>query len=123
MPLTPSPLPIRWGEGDFSFGRGYPGRRSFVACPGLVCGTPLAFSNWSLVTSAARRIDVATVQRIERLVGGDRVVEDRILRFIAARYGARSLLYLPPHVAAQVLKRPADFVRAAKRYCEPELGL
>ena len=68
------------------------------------------------------RLPVATVQRIERLVGGDRVTEERILRFIGARYGARSLLYLPPQVAAQVLKRPADFIRAAKRYCEPELS-
>jgi hypothetical protein len=30
---------------------------------------------------------------------------------------------LPPHVAAEVVKRPADFIRAAKRYCEPELAL
>jgi hypothetical protein len=65
---------------------------------------------------------VATVLRIERLVGGDPVTEDRVLRFIGARYTARSLVYLPPPVAAQVLKRPADFIRAAKRYCEPELG-
>ena len=66
-------------------------------------------------------IPVATVRRIERLVGGDPVTEDQILRFIGAQYGAENLLYLPPHVAAQVLKRPADFIRAAKRYCEPEL--
>jgi hypothetical protein len=43
------------------------------------------------------------------------------LRFIAGRYGAKSLVYLPGQVAAEILKRPADFVRAAKRYCEPEL--
>jgi hypothetical protein len=64
---------------------------------------------------------VATVQRIERLVGGDARTEDQILRFIAARYGARSLVHLPGQVAAEILKRPSDFVRAAKRYCEPEL--
>ncbi len=69
------------------------------------------------------RLPVGTVQRIERLVGGDPVSEERILRFIAARYGAKSLLYLPPQVAAEILKRPTDFIRAAKRYCEPELGL
>ena len=69
------------------------------------------------------RLPISTVQRIERLVGGDLVAEDQILRFILARYGAKSLLYLPPHVAAQVCKRPADFVRAAKRYCQPELEL
>ena len=71
----------------------------------------------------AGRLPVATVLRIERLVGGDAVVEDQILRFIAARYGAKNLLYLPRHVAAAILKRPADFIRAAKQHCQPELGL
>jgi hypothetical protein len=68
------------------------------------------------------RLPAATVQRIERLVGGDPVVEVQVLRFIAARYGARNLLYLPRHVAAAILKRPAHFVRAAKQYCQPEPG-
>ncbi len=68
------------------------------------------------------RLPVATVQRIERLVGGDPVTEDQVLRFIAERYGAGSLMGLPARVAGQVLRRPADFVRAAKRHCEPELG-
>ena len=75
------------------------------------------------VTSAPTRIGAATVLRIERLVGGDPVTEDQILRFIGARYGARSLFYLPSHVAAAVCKRPADFIRAAKQYCQPELAL
>ncbi len=66
-------------------------------------------------------LPVQTVQRIERLVGGDLVTEGQILRFIGARYGAKSLVYLPVAVAAQICKRPADFIRAAKRYCEPEL--
>jgi hypothetical protein len=69
------------------------------------------------------RLPVATVQRIERLVGRDAVTEDQVLRFIGARYGARNLFYLPAHVAAQVCRRPADFVRAARCYCQPELGL
>ncbi len=69
------------------------------------------------------RLPVATVLRIERLVGGNPVTEGLILRFIAGRYGAKSLVYLPAAVAAQVLKRPRDFVRAAKRYCQPELGI
>ena len=67
------------------------------------------------------RLPVGTVLRIERLVGGDPVVEDQVLRFIAARYGAKSLLYLPRQVAAAVLKRPGGFVGAAKQHCEPEL--
>jgi len=67
------------------------------------------------------RLRVATVQSIERLVGGDPVTETQVLQFIAKRYGAKNLLYLPPHVAAEILRRPADFVSAAKRFCEPEL--
>ena len=69
------------------------------------------------------RLPVVTVQRLERVLGGDPVTEDQVLRFIAARYGAKNLFYVPPHVAAAVLKRPADFIRAAKLFCEPELGL
>jgi len=67
------------------------------------------------------RLPVATVVRLERVLGGDPVTEDQILRFIAAQYGAKNLFYLPPRVASAVLKRPADFVTAAKRYCQPEL--
>ena len=73
--------------------------------------------------ASTERLPVATVLRIERLVGGDPVTEDQILRFIAARYGAKNLLYLPRHVAAAILKRPADFITAAKRHCQPELAL
>ena len=68
-----------------------------------------------------QRLAASTVERIHRAVGGDAVVEEMILRFIANRYGAANLLQLPPHVAAQVVKRPTDFIRAAKRFCEPEL--
>jgi hypothetical protein len=69
------------------------------------------------------RLPVATVQRLERVLGGDPVTEDQILRFIAAQYGARNLFWLPRKVAAAILRRPADFIRAAKRYCQPELAL
>ncbi len=68
-------------------------------------------------------LPVSTVLRMERVVGGDPVTEEQVLRFIRARYGAKSLLYLPPHVATEVLKRPADFIRAAKWWCQPELAL
>jgi hypothetical protein len=66
-------------------------------------------------------VPVGTVQRIERLVGGDPGTEEQVLRFIAERYGARSLVELPARVAGQILRRPGDFVRAAKRWCEAEL--
>ena len=68
------------------------------------------------------RLSVETVERLHRLVGGDARVEGMILRFIADRYGAKNLFYLPAHVAREILKRPADFIRAAKSHCEPELN-
>ena len=71
--------------------------------------------------STLNRLPATTVDYIHRLVGGDPVTEDRILRFIAAQYGAKNLFYLPPNAAAQVRKRPADFIRAANQYCQPEL--
>ena len=67
------------------------------------------------------RLSVQTVERLHRLLGGDAYVEGMILQFIADKYGAENLLYLPPHVAKEILKRPADFIRAAKQHCEPEL--
>ena len=67
------------------------------------------------------RLPVDVVQHIHRLLGGDAHVEDMVLQFIADKFGAKSLLYLPPHVASQIIKRPADFLRAAKQHCEPEL--
>jgi hypothetical protein len=66
---------------------------------------------------------VATGQRLERVLGGDPVTEDEILRFIAAQYGVKNLVYLPPNLAAAVLKRPAAFIAAAKRHWQPELRL
>ena len=67
------------------------------------------------------RLTVATVQHLERLVGGDPMVEDLVLRFIAARWGAESLLYVPLPVAAGIFERPEAFLRAAKNHFEPEL--
>ncbi len=55
------------------------------------------------------------------LLEGDVRVEAMILQFIAERYGVRDLLHLPAKVAEAALKRPADFIRAAKNHCEPEL--
>jgi len=67
------------------------------------------------------RISVAVVTRLHQAVGGDPVTEELILRFIGDRYGARNLFYLPAKVAGEILKRPADFIRAAKQFYEPEL--
>ena len=62
-----------------------------------------------------------TVERLHRLLGGDPHFEGMVLQFIADKYGAKNLLYLPPRVAKELLKRPADFLRAVKEHCEPEL--
>jgi len=64
---------------------------------------------------------VQVVEHLHRLLGGDGRVERMVLRFIADRYGAKSLPQLPPHVAKAIMKRPADFIQAAKDHCEPEL--
>jgi hypothetical protein len=70
------------------------------------------------------RLPVATVQRLERLLGGDPVTEDQVLRFIGSpQYMAKNLFYLPPKVAAAICRRPSDFIRAAQQHCQPELAL
>ena len=67
------------------------------------------------------RLPVQTVERLHRLLGGDPRVEEMILHFIADRYRAKNLFYLPPKVAAAVIDRPWNFIQAAKDFCEPEL--
>ena len=67
------------------------------------------------------RLPIEVVRRLEQALGGDPVTETMIVRFIGFRYGAKSLFYLPPKVAAEALRRPADLIRAAKAHCEPEL--
>jgi hypothetical protein len=65
-----------------------------------------------------------TAQEVERLhqeLGGDPMTEEMVLRFIGARWDARNLFHLPAKVAAEALRRPADFLRAAKQHCEPDL--
>ena len=63
-----------------------------------------------------------SVDRRHRLLGGDARAEGVILRFIADRYEARAVLHLPPNIAKEILKPPADLVRAAQKHCEPELN-
>lgn len=67
------------------------------------------------------RLPLRTVERLHSVLAGDPVTEGMVLTFIGTRYGARNLFFLPANVAEQVLKRPADFIRAVKRHCEPEL--
>ena len=71
--------------------------------------------------TAHGRLLACDVERLHRVLGGDPMTEDAVLRFIAARYGARSLFFLPAKVAAAILKRPGDFLRAVKTHWQPEL--
>jgi hypothetical protein len=84
-------------------------------------GVPDRGGEGEISNPATGRLSVQTVERLHRLLGGDVRVEDMALRFIADHYRAATLLHLPAHGAREILKRPADFVQAAKNYCEPEL--
>jgi hypothetical protein len=75
----------------------------------------------TLINPQTGRLSAATVRHLTRLVGGDSILELQILRFIQARYGAKNLFHLPPHVAEEICKRPSDFIHAAKHFSQPEL--
>jgi hypothetical protein len=74
-----------------------------------------------LINPETGRLSVQTVERLHRLLGGEVRIEAMVLQFIGDKYGAKNLFYLLPHVAREIVKRPADFIRAVKDYCEPEL--
>ena len=57
-----------------------------------------------------------------RLVGGDARVEKMVDDYIAFRWGAKNLFYVPPNVAGEIIRHPADFLTAAKNHAEPELS-
>jgi len=67
------------------------------------------------------RLSVQTVERLHRLLGGAVPVEQQVLDYIGFRWKAKNLFYIPEKFAREILKRPADFLRAAKSHCEPEL--
>ena len=71
---------------------------------------------------AARRLPVATVLHLDRVLGGDPVTEGLVIDYIGERWGATSLFYVPPDKAAKILKGPADFIRGLKRRKQPELA-
>jgi len=71
--------------------------------------------------SATPRLSVQDVQRLHRLLEGDPRVEQMILDFIRAKYGAKGLFYIPKPVAEQIFQRPGDFLRSVKQHCEPKL--
>ena len=69
------------------------------------------------------RLSVQTVERLHRVLSGDVRTERMVEDYIKFRWKARNLFYIPPDAAREIVRRPADFLRAAKNYCEPELGL
>jgi hypothetical protein len=68
------------------------------------------------------RLPVDVVQHIHRLVGGDARTEKMVEDFIKFRWQAQNLFYIPPKVASEIIRRPADFLTAVKNHCEPELS-
>ena len=70
----------------------------------------------------AVRLPVHLVEHLQRVIGGDARVEKMVRRYIADRHQAQELWQLPPAVALEIVKRPGDFIRDAKQYCEPELS-
>ena len=68
------------------------------------------------------RLPVQVVEHLHRLLGGDPRTEKMVLDYIAFRWGAKNLFYIPPKAASEIIRRPADFLTAAKNYAEPELN-
>ncbi len=83
--------------------------------------TPPRGEGEASVALRKERLSVQTVEHLHRLLGGEARVEEMVLKFIADKYGAKNLPNLPPRVAKEAIRRPADFIRAAKQHCEPEL--
>jgi hypothetical protein len=67
------------------------------------------------------RLPVQVVEHLHRLVGGDARVEIMVLAYIKFRWNAPDLFYIPPKAASEIIRRPADFLTAAKNHSEPEL--
>lgn len=67
------------------------------------------------------KLPVQVVEHLHRLLGGDARVEGMVEIYIGHRWQAKTLLHLPAHVAKEIIRRPADFLTAVKKHCEPEL--
>jgi hypothetical protein len=104
-----------WGERPREPGRG--GEEGlWTTARGDARPTVVEISN-----PATGQMSVQTVERLPRLLGGDPHVEGMVLQFIANRYGAKDLFHLPPQVAKEIMRRPADFIQVVKEHYEPEL--
>jgi hypothetical protein len=74
-----------------------------------------------LMDPETKRLRAATVFEIQRRLHaadekqtGNKLEADT-LRFIKKTWNARNLFYVPPREAAEIIKRPEDFLRAIER--------
>ena len=67
------------------------------------------------------RLPVQVVEHLHRLLGGDARLEKMVSDYIQFRWNAKNLFYLPPKTASEIIRRPSDFLTAAKNHAEPEL--
>jgi hypothetical protein len=87
---------------------------SLGAAPHPACGHLLP-------RAEKERLPVQVVEHLHRLLGGDARLEDVVLDYVEFRWGKRDLFYIPPKAASEIIRRPADFLTAAKNHSEPEL--
>ena len=109
---------------DLELQSGPPPQLGLGESPHPACGQPLPSDGRGASPTPEgeeKRLAVQTVELLHRVLAGDGLSEGMILRFIGDQWGATSLFYLPRKVAIEALRRPADFLRAAKNHCEPEL--
>jgi len=68
------------------------------------------------------RLPVQVVEHLHRLLGGDPQLEQMVVKYIQFRWQAKDLFCIPAKAASEIIRRPADFLKAAKNHSEPELG-
>ena len=72
--------------------------------------------------SANSRLGVDVVENLHRVLGGDPVTEDLVLRYLAERWRVGNLFLLPPEVAAAIRRNPAAFLATVREHFAPRLG-
>ena len=77
------------------------------------------------VTGAEPRpgnLPVQVVEHLHRLLGGDARVEGIVEVYIGHPVARKTLLHTAAGREREILRRPADFLTAVKKHCEPELN-
>ena len=62
------------------------------------------------------RLTAQEVWQLERLVGDDVEDQEAVLAFISHFYSADNLFWVPRRVYEEIVRRPGDFVRAARGF-------